>query len=103
MEGVEPVLPQPPVRTQPFVDLDQRFRPEAVDPPLGVLADLDQPRLAQHPKMTRHPRPRDRERICELPGRRRMIAQDLQHRTPALIRQRLQHRIHDAERILSGT
>jgi hypothetical protein len=37
MEGVEPVLPEPAVLTQPLVDLDERFRAECVNPALRVL------------------------------------------------------------------
>src|SRR5271154_1934070 len=32
---------------QPFIDLGERLRAKAVDPPLRLLADLDQPRLPQ--------------------------------------------------------
>jgi hypothetical protein len=42
MEGVEPVLPEPAVLTQPLVDLDECLRTECVDPALRVLAYVDQ-------------------------------------------------------------
>jgi hypothetical protein len=46
VQGIQPLLPQGPVPAQPFVDLAERLKAKAVDPPLRLLADLDQSRLA---------------------------------------------------------
>ena len=51
VQGVEPLLPQCAVSLEPFVEFGQGLRPEAVDPPLGLLTNLDQPRLPQYPQM----------------------------------------------------
>jgi len=96
MKGVEPALPEHAVLREPLVHLDQRLRTEAVDPTLRFPAYLDQSGLAQHPQMPGHARTGDRDRLGQLSRARRMIAQDLQNRSPALVRQRVQHRIHDA-------
>jgi hypothetical protein len=57
-----------------------------------LLLDLDESRLSQHPQVPRDTRPSDRERLGELADRRRMGAQYLEHRAPALVRQCVQHR-----------
>src|SRR4051794_12875987 len=95
MEGVEPALPEHAVLREPLVHLDESLRTEAVDPALPIPAYLDQPGFPQHPKMPRHARTSDRERLGQLSRARRMSAQHLQNRSPALVRQRVQHRIHD--------
>src|SRR3954454_1884613 len=94
MKGVEPALPEHAVLREPLVHLDERLRTEAVDPALRLRAYVDQPGLPQHPQMPRHARTGDRDRLRQLPRARRVIAQDLQHRSPALVRQGVQHRIH---------
>jgi hypothetical protein len=45
VQGIQPLLPQGPIPAQPFINLGERLGAEAVDPPLRLLADLDQPRL----------------------------------------------------------
>jgi len=45
VQGVKPVLPQGPVAAQPVIDLGQRLGAQTVDPPLRLLADVDQTRL----------------------------------------------------------
>ena len=60
MEGVEPVLPEPAVLSQPLVDLDERLWAECVDPALRVLAYVDQPGLPQHAEMPGNARACDR-------------------------------------------
>ena len=46
--------------------------------------------------MPRDTGPRDRKCLGELPDRCRVVAEDLQHRAPALIRQCVQHPVHRA-------
>src|SRR6266581_1217460 len=48
VQGIEPVFPQGPVPAQPGVDLGEGLRAQGVDAALGLLADLDQARFAQH-------------------------------------------------------
>ena len=55
MQGVKPVFPATQVAAQPVVELDERLRAQRVDPPLGVLADLDEARLTQHPQVAGDP------------------------------------------------
>jgi hypothetical protein len=61
VQGVQPLLPQGPVSTQPFIDLGERLRAEAVDAPLRLLANLDQTRLTQHPQVPGHARAGNRK------------------------------------------
>src|SRR5262245_32121142 len=96
MKGVEPALPEHAVLREPLVHLHERLRTEAVDPALRVLAYVDQAGLSQHSQVPGHARTGDREHLGELPGAGRMVAQDLQDRAAALVRQRVQHRIHAA-------
>jgi arsenate reductase (glutaredoxin) len=51
LELVEAVPPHLAVRFEPIVEFDERFGAEAVEAPLTIGADCDQPRVAQHPQM----------------------------------------------------
>ena len=95
MEGVEPVLPEPAVLSQPLVDLDERLRAECVDPALRVLAYVDKPGFPQHAEMPGHARASDRESLGQLSCTRRVVAENLENRAPALVSQRVQHSVHD--------
>jgi len=55
MQGIQPVPRQGPVPAQPFIDLGERLKAQTVNPPLRLLADLDKPRLPQHPQVPRYP------------------------------------------------
>ncbi|GAA1250958.1 hypothetical protein GCM10009657_28310 [Oryzihumus leptocrescens] len=44
--------------------------------------------------MPGHARASDRESLSQFPRTRRVIAEDLENRAPALVCQRVQHRIH---------
>ena len=66
MQGIEPVPPQCAVFLQPLIDLDERLRPQAVDPPLRLLAYVDEPGLPQNPHVPGHARPSDRQRVGQL-------------------------------------
>jgi hypothetical protein len=54
-QGIQPLPPQGPVPAQPFIDLGEWIEAKTVDPPLRLLADLDQPRFPQHPQLARYP------------------------------------------------
>ena len=56
LERIEPTSPLRSVRLEPCVELHQRFRPQSVQPALGIPSDLDQPGVAQHLEMTGHTR-----------------------------------------------
>src|SRR5258708_25442448 len=86
-QGAKPLLPQNPIPAQPFIDLGQRLRAKTVDSPLRVLANLDKPRLPQHPEMARYPWPTNRQQPCQLPPRLRTPLHGLQHRPPPPIPQ----------------
>jgi len=94
VQGIEPLLPQGPVPAQPFIDLGERLRAEAVDPPLGFPADLDEPGLPQHPQVPRYPRAGNRQQRRQLTRSCRTAGQGLQHRPPALVRQCPQSSFH---------
>jgi hypothetical protein len=61
VEGIEALLPQGPVMTEPFVDLCQRLGTQAVHAKLRLPAHIDEASLTQHPQMPRHARASDRE------------------------------------------
>ena len=73
VQGIEPVLPERAVVLQPLVDLDERLRAQAVDPPLRLLTYVDEPGLPQHPQVPGHAGSSDRQRVGQLAGRRRVI------------------------------
>jgi hypothetical protein len=79
---------------EPVVELGQRLGPQAVDPPLRVLADLDQPGLAEHPQVPGHSGTSDRQQRGQLADCGVSSAQSFQHCPAAAIRQRVQHGIH---------
>lgn len=89
-------MPQRSVGTQPVIDLDEGFGPQAVDPPLRLLAYVDQTGLPQHPQVSRHAGAGDRERVSQLACCRWMIAENLKDGASTLVGQRLQHRVHPA-------
>jgi hypothetical protein len=43
VQGIQPLFPQGPVPGQPFTGFGERLGPQAVDTPLRLLADLDEP------------------------------------------------------------
>src|SRR5262249_54546123 len=94
VQGVQPLFPQGPVAAQPFIDLGERLRAEAVDPPLRLLADLDQSSFPQHPQVSRYPRRGDRQQRRQLAGGGRATSQGVQHGPPALVRQCPQDSFH---------
>ena len=94
VQGIQPLLPQGPVPAQPVIDLGEWLGAKAVDPPLRLLADLDQPRLPQHPQVPRYPRAGNRQQRRQLTRGCRAAGQGLQHRPPALVRQCPQHGFH---------
>ncbi len=49
----------------------RRLGAKTVDPPLRLLADLDQPRLPQHPQVPRYPRAGNRQQRRQLTRGRR--------------------------------
>lgn len=55
-ELVEGSRPEPPVRSQPVVDLGQRLETQPVEAPLGVGPDVDEAGLAQHSQVLGHRR-----------------------------------------------
>ena len=96
MKGVEPALPEHAVLREPLVHLDERLRTEAVDPALRFLAYVDQSGIPQHPQVPGHPRASDRKSLGQLSCTRRVVAENLENRAPALVCQRVQHSVHGA-------
>src|SRR6266851_6270379 len=66
VQRVQPLFPQQSVATEPVVHLGQRLRPQAVHPPLSLLAHLDQPGLPEHPKVSSDSRPSDGQQGSQL-------------------------------------
>src|SRR5690606_7268034 len=53
-EGIEALGPLGSVRLEPGIQLLERLGAEAVEPPLSVTPDLDQPSVTQHLQMPRN-------------------------------------------------
>jgi integrase len=87
VQGIQPLLPQGPVPAQPFIDLGERLGAKTADPPLRLLAGLDEPRLTQYPQVPRYPRTGDRLQRRQLTHGGRAAGQRFQHGPPALVRQ----------------
>src|SRR5689334_13261443 len=94
VQGVQPLLPQGPVPAEPLVHLGERLGPQAVHAPLGIAADLDEPRFTQHPQVPRHPRAGDRQQGRQLACGGRPVGQGLEQRPPALVRNRPENSFH---------
>ena len=96
MQGIQPLLPQGPVPAQPFIDVGQRLGAKSVDPPLRLLANLDEPRLPQHPQMPLDPRAGNWQQRRQVARGCRAAGQGLEQRPPALVRQSSKNRFHVA-------
>lgn len=55
MQRIQTLLPQRSITAEPRIDLSQRLGADAVDAPLRLVANVDQPRLAKHAKVSRNP------------------------------------------------
>jgi len=97
MKGVQTLRPQAAVLIQPFVDLGERLRVQAVDPPLRFLTHVDEPGLTQDAEVTRYTRSGDRQQLSQFTDGGRMVPQHLQDRPSTFVRQRVQHGIHKTE------
>ena len=94
VQGVQPLLPQGPVPAQPLIDLGQRLGTKAIDTPLRLLANLHEPRLTQHPQVPRDAGSRDRQQRRQVTRSGRTAGERLEHRPPAVVRQRPQNSFH---------
>ena len=94
MEGIQPLLPQGPVRAKPLVDLGEWRGAEAIDPALRILADLDKPRLPQDPQVPRYARASNRKQGRQLTGGRRTARQRPKDRPPSIVRNGPQNSFH---------
>ena len=94
MQGIKPLLPESPVPVKPLVDLGERLGTQAVNTLLCLLADLDKPRLPQHPEVAGYTRPGDGQQCRQLTGGCWAASQGLKHPSPALVRQCPQDGIH---------
>jgi hypothetical protein len=65
-EPVEVIRPELPVRSEPFVELRERFGTDPVQPPLRIRAHFDQPGILQDAKVLRHGRLTDAEPVDEV-------------------------------------
>src|SRR5213595_1876410 len=94
MQGVQSLLPQRPVAAKPLIYFCERCGTKTVDPPLRLLAGLDQPRLPQHSQVAGDARTSDRQQRRQLTRGRRAAGQLLQQRPPALVVDRPQNSFH---------
>ena len=94
VRGVHAVLPQGPVTTEPRVDLRERLGTQAVYPKLRLLTHVDEAGLTQHSQVSETPGRAIGSRAARSPTVVLTTPEDLKHGRSALVRQRLQHRIH---------
>ncbi len=97
-QSVEPLFPEPAVGREPTVELPQRFGPEPVEPPLGIGADLHQPRLAQGAQMLGHGGLAEAQRVDQIVDRPLLAAEEVEDRAPIRFSQHVEnHGLHIAE------
>jgi len=90
MQGVQSLLPQRPVAAKPLIYFCERCGAKTVDPPLRLLAGLDQPRFSQDSEVAGDARTSDRQQLRQLTRSRRTAGQRLQQRPSALVGDRPQ-------------
>ena len=78
LEPIEPVLPQTSIGGDPYVDLAERFRPEPIQAPLSIDADVDEARVAQHAEVLRDGGLADRQPLDKLAHRPLTVAQQVE-------------------------
>ena len=98
MQGVEPLLPQDAVLLEPGADLGEWLWSKRVDPPLRVLAYVDEPGLAQHAQVSRDTRARNRQQRRQVARGGRALCQGLDDGAPALVGQRAQRSLDAQDR-----
>ena len=78
LEAIESALPQAPVGGDPHVDLAERFRPEPIQAPLGIDADVDETRVTEHAEVLRDGGLAHRQPGDELANRALAVAQQVE-------------------------
>jgi hypothetical protein len=86
-QSVKTPSPQPAIRREPGVKLNQRLGPDAIEATLRVGAHLDQTSLLQHPEMLRDCRLTEAKLVNELPHRSLPIPENTQNRLPIRLAQ----------------
>jgi hypothetical protein len=94
VQGVEPLIPQFSITTEPLVELCEGFRAQRVDPPLAFTANIDETGFAEHAEVPRDPRACDRQQVSELPSRCRTVPEGVEDRSPAFVGECVQQRVH---------
>src|SRR6185503_895359 len=94
LEGVEAVGPQPPVGREPRVDLGERRGAQHVEAPLRVLADLDEPALAQDAQVLGDAGLAQAEQRDELADRARALEQEVEDAPARRLGEHLEGRGH---------
>jgi hypothetical protein len=79
LEGVQAPPPHAAVRVEPGVHLDERLGLQLVPPPLGVLADADEPCLPQDAQVLGGARLAEAETLDELTDRARLFAEEIEN------------------------
>lgn len=94
-ELVKAVPPHQAVRLQPHIELDERLRANAVEPPLALRTDRHEACLAQHAQMFRDSRLAHRQPLDERIDRQLAAAQLVENVPPARVGDHL-YRARDA-------
>ena len=77
--------PKDSVVIEPFVKLGERLRAQAVDPELGLMANLNETGVSEDPKVPRGAGTSDGQQRRELAGSRRTVAEGIQNRPAAQV------------------
>src|SRR4029079_10930969 len=96
MQGVQSLLPQRPVADKTLIYFCERCGAKTVDPPLRLLAGLDQPRFSQDSEVAGDARTSERQQLRQRTRSRRTAGQRLQQRPSALVGDRPQDTFHAA-------
>ena len=99
VQGIDSLLPQGSIPAQPFIDFCERPGAKGVNPPLCLLADIDQPGFPQHPQVPRDARASDWQHRCQFTRGCRTVGQGFQQRPPAFVGHCPQNSLHSRERI----
>lgn len=81
---------------EPFVDLGERLRADAVHPKLRLVAYLNEAGLTQDPQVSRDTGAGDRQQCGQLTHGGGTVAEGVQYGSSARVRQRVQQNVHVA-------
>jgi hypothetical protein len=95
LEAVESLIPESPVGLDPCIDLAKRLRPQPVEASLGIDADVDESRVAEHAEVLRDGRLAHRQPVHELAHGSLSVAQQVEDAAAVRFGEELEWGDHD--------